>query len=127
VENNTMADNKRFGISIGHNDTDNIVRKNEVIRSGKSGIYLRQEHGPTFSPSRNQIEANKVSDSGSDAGVAVDIEGFTESVSLTRNVLLETREPASRIGVRISKDAKQVALAENQITGFSIPVLDFGK
>jgi hypothetical protein len=127
VEQNAMLDNKRFGVSIGHNDTDNIVRNNEVLRSGKTGIYLRQEHGPTFSPSRNHIEANKVVDSGTENGIAVDIEGVTESVTLKSNVLLETRQPASRIGVRISKDAKQIALAENRIDGFSNPVLNLAK
>jgi hypothetical protein len=127
VENNTMADNKRFGVSIGHNDTDNIVRNNEVLRSGKTGIYLRQEHGPTFSPSRNHIEANRVIDSGTETGVAVDIEGVTESVTLKRNTLLETRQPASRIGVRISKEAKQIALAENKIDGFATAVADLAK
>jgi len=127
VEKNTMADNKRFGVSIGHNDTDNVVRNNEVLRSGKVGIYLRQEHGPTFSPSRNHIEANRVVDSGTETGVAVDIEGLTEAVMLKNNVLLETRQPASRIGVRISKDAKQIQLAENKIDGFSARVVDLGK
>jgi hypothetical protein len=66
-------------------------------------------------------------DSGSDTGVAVDIEGVTESVTLTRNILLETRQPASRIGVRISKDAKRIELAENRIDGFSKPVVDLAK
>jgi hypothetical protein len=75
-----MLDNKRFGVSIGHNDTDNVVRNNEVLRSGKTGIFLRQEHGPTFSPSRNLIEANRVLDSGAEDGVAVDIEGTTEEI-----------------------------------------------
>jgi hypothetical protein len=127
VEKNAMLDNKRFGISIGHNDTDNVVRGNEVLRSGKTGIYLRQEHGPTFAPSRNQVEANRVVDSGPDSGVAIDVEGVTESVTLARNILLETRQPASRIGVRISKDAKEIALKENRIDGFSTPLLDLGK
>ena len=127
VENNKMIDNKRFGVSIGHNDTDNVVRNNEVLRSGKTGIYLRQEHGPSFAPSRNQIEANRIVDSGSENGIAVDIEGVTESVLVKRNVLLETRHPASRVGVRISKEAKQIALAENRIDGFSTPVVDLGK
>jgi hypothetical protein len=124
VEQNKMLDNRRYGISIGHNDTDNIVRNNEVQRSGKTGIFLRQEHGPTFAPSRNLIEANRVIDSGDDSGVAVDIEGFTESVTLRRNVVLETRRPASRIGVRISKEAKQIQLAENRIEGFAVAVAD---
>jgi hypothetical protein len=127
VENNAMLDNKRFGVSIGHNDTDNVVRNNEVQRSGKTGIYLRQEHGPTFSPSRNHIEANRVVDSGAENGVAVDIEGVTESVMLKNNTLVETRQPAARIGVRISKEAKQIVLAENRIDGFSTSVLDLAK
>lgn len=127
VEKNTMADNKRFGVSIGHNDTDNVVRNNEVVRSGKVGIYLRQEHGPTFSPSRNQIEANRVVDSGAENGVAVDIEGVTEAVLLKSNVLLETRQPAQRVGVRISKEAKKIQLAENKIDGFKERVVDLGK
>ncbi|MBL8228159.1 MAG: right-handed parallel beta-helix repeat-containing protein [Bryobacterales bacterium] len=124
VENNKMLDNKRYGVSIGHNDTDNIVRNNQVERSGKTGIFLRQEHGPTFAPSRNLIEANRVVDSGDEKGVAVDIEGFTESVTLRRNVVLETRQAASRVGVRIGKDAKQIQLAENRIEGFSVAVVD---
>ena len=73
VEKNVAVDSKRYGISIGHNDTDNVVRSNEVLRSGKTGIFLRQEHGPSFSPIRNQIEGNRVVDSGDDAGVALDV------------------------------------------------------
>lgn len=127
VENNRMLDNKRFGVSIGHNDTDNVVRNNEVLRSGKTGIFLRQEHGPTFSPSRNLIEANRVLDSGAEDGVAVDIEGTTEQVILKGNTLAETRQPASRIGVRIGKETKRIELAENRIDGFSTSVLDLSK
>jgi hypothetical protein len=46
---------------------------------------------------------------------------------LKGNTLLETRQPASRIGVRISKDAKQIALAENRINGFATAVADLTK
>ncbi|MFN7932429.1 MAG: right-handed parallel beta-helix repeat-containing protein [Bryobacteraceae bacterium] len=127
VEKNVMADNRRFGVSIGHNDTDNVVRNNEVLRSGKFGIYLRQEHGPTFAPSRNRIETNRVVDSGNESGAAVEIEGVTEQVMLKGNVLLETRGAASRVGVRIGKDAKAITLAENKIEGFSAPVADLRK
>lgn len=127
VERNVMADNRRFGVSIGHNDTDNIVRNNEVLRSGKFGIYLRQEHGPTFAPSRNHIEANRVVDSGNETGAAVEIEGVTEQVTLRNNVLLETRLPAARAGVRIHKEAKAIELNGNRIEGFAQPVADLRK
>ncbi len=127
VEHNQMLDNRRFGVSIGHNDTDNIVRRNEVLRSGKTGVYLRQEHGPAFSPSRNRIEANRVVDSGTDDGVAVDIEGVTAMVTLQGNTILETRKPASRVGVRISREARQIQLDRNRIDGFETPVLNLAK
>ncbi|MBL8218931.1 MAG: right-handed parallel beta-helix repeat-containing protein [Bryobacterales bacterium] len=127
VEKNTMADNRRFGVSIGHNDTDNIVRNNEVLRSGKFGIYLRQEHGPAFAPSRNHIEGNRVVDSGNESGAAVEIEGVTEQITLRGNVLLETRGAASRVGVRIGKEAKAITLAGNRIEGFSAQVSDLRK
>ncbi len=124
VEKNVMADNRRFGVSIGHNDTDNIVRNNEVLRSGKFGIYLRQEHGPAFAPSRNRIEGNRVVDSGNESGAAVEIEGVTEQVVLQGNVLLETRGAASRVGVRIGKEVKAITLSGNRIEGFAAAVAD---
>ena len=127
VENNSMLDNKRFGVSIGHNDTDNMVRNNEVSAQREDRHLPASGARSDFSPSRNQIEANRVMDSGGETGVAVDIEGVTESVTLKRNVLLETRQPAGRVGVRISKEAKQIALAENRIDGFSTAVVDLGK
>jgi hypothetical protein len=71
--------------------------------------------------------SHRVVDSGTENGVAVDIEGVTEAVVLKRNVLLETRQPASRVGVRISKEAKKIELAENRIDGFSAGVVDLGK
>ncbi|MCS7024145.1 MAG: right-handed parallel beta-helix repeat-containing protein [Bryobacteraceae bacterium] len=122
VENNKMLDNRSYGISIGHNDTDNVVRHNQVERSGKVGILLRQEHGPSFAPSRNWIEGNRVVDTGDESSVAVDIQGYTEAVTLKGNFLLERRKPAQRIGVRISKESKQIQLVENRIEGFALEV-----
>jgi len=124
VEKNTMTGNKRFGISVGHNDTDNLIRHNEVLRSGKFGVYFRQEHGPTFSPNRNRLEDNRIVDSGAEDGVAVEVEGQTQSVAIARNTLVETRQPAGRIGVRIGRETKNITLADNRIDGFSVPVQD---
>ena len=85
-----------------------VSRAAEVLRSGKTGIFLRQEHGPGFAPSRNVVEANRVVDSGPENGVAIDIEGVTESVTLAKNVVLETRQPASRIGIRITAGSDRI-------------------
>ena len=37
AEKNYIENSKRFGISIGHHDTDNIVRNNEIRASGEVG------------------------------------------------------------------------------------------
>jgi hypothetical protein len=124
AEKNTVSGTRRHGISLGHADTDNVVRANRVARSGEIGIRLRQEHGPAFTPDRNRIEANEVLDSGAEAGVGIDIEGRTATIALVRNTVTESRGPAKRIGVRIGAEAKEIALEGNRIEGVAVPVLD---
>ncbi len=124
AEKNTVTGTKRHGISLGHADTDNLVRANRVAQSGEIGIRLRQEHGPAFCPNRNRIEANEVLDSGGEAGIGIDIEGHTEAVAVARNLITESRGPARRIGVRISAEAREITLEGNRIEGVSVPVLD---
>jgi hypothetical protein len=63
-------------------------------------------------------------DSGNESGAAVEIEGVTEQVVLQGNVLLETRGAASRVGVRIGKEAKAITLSGNRIEGFAAAVAD---
>ncbi len=127
-ENNTILDNRRFGVSIGHKDTDNLVRKNEIQRSGKVGVLFRQEHGPGFSPNRNRLEDNRILDSGgTEDGIGVKVEGQTQSVGIARNEIRETRGSAQRIGVKIEPETKDIRLAENRIEGFAQAVVDLRK
>jgi hypothetical protein len=126
-ENNTILDNHRFGVSIGHKDTDNLIRKNEIQRSGKVGVLFRQENGPAFSPNRNRLEDNRILDSGSEDGIAVKLEGQTHSVGIARNEIRETRGSAQRIGVKIEPETKDIRLAENRIDGFAQAVVDLRK
>ena len=46
---------------------------------------------------------------------------------MSNNVLLETRLPAARAGVRIHKEAKAIELNGNRIEGFAQPVADLRK
>ena len=43
AEGNTIDGNLNYGISIGHCDTDNVMRKNRITSSGKIGILFRDE------------------------------------------------------------------------------------
>ena len=117
AEENTILDIKGQGISIGHRDTDNIVRKNIVRNSGQTGVLFRPERGPGFCGHRNLIEDNVIENSGPAEGVAIDVQGGTEQVTLRRNILRETREAAQRIGIRLGKDTKEISVAENTFSG----------
>lgn len=127
AENNVIEDNRSFGISIGHRDTDNTIRDNDVRRSGKVGVLFRPERGKAFAPHRNRLEKNRILDSGPDDGIGIDIQGETEAITLLKNELRESRRPASRIGIRIGGQAREIRLTDNQIEGFAVPVADLRK
>jgi hypothetical protein len=117
AEDNTILDIKGQGISIGHRDTDNIVRKNLVRNSGQTGILFRPERGAGFCGHRNLIEQNIVENSGPEAGVAIDVQGGTEQITVRQNQIRETRGAAQRIGIRLGKETKQITLADNSFAG----------
>jgi hypothetical protein len=128
AEKNRVEDNRRHGISLGHCDTDNRVVDNDVLRSGEVGILFRDEaRGKDFWANRNEIENNRVIDSGADTGVAIDVQGRTKEIALLKNALRETRQPMRRIGVRIGAQAGPVRLVDNAISGFAVPVADLRK
>jgi hypothetical protein len=127
AEKNYIADNRSYGISIGHRDTDNLIRDNDVLRSGKVGILFRPERGKGFAPHRNRVENNRIVDSGPEKGVGIDVQGLVESIQLSKNTIRETRGPASRIGIRIGAETREVKLEGNQIDGFATPIADLHK
>jgi len=123
AERNTIEDIATAGVSIGHRDTDNVVRDNTIIRSGKVGVLFRDE-SREFAAHRNRFENNTIVDSGPDDGVGIDVQGQTESVILARNQVRETRRPMSRIGIRIGPKTKDVDVVDNRIEGFARQLAD---
>ncbi len=107
--------------------TDNLIRDNDVLRSGKVGVLFRPERGKAFAPHRNRLESNRITDSGGQDGIAVDVQGQTESVTIAKNSIRETRDPMARIGVRVGAETRDVKLVENQIEGFAVAVQEMPK
>ena len=56
-ERNRLEDNGQAGISIGHKDSDNLLRDNQVVRNGSCGVLFRDE-AAGMSPHRNRLERN---------------------------------------------------------------------
>ena len=121
AENNKLTGN-RVGVSIGHRDTDNLVTGNDILRSGQVGVLFRPERDKYFAGNRNRIENNRIVDSGSTNGVAIDVQGATEAVVLSGNDILETRQPADRIAVRLGSETRAIEVRTNQIKGFATAV-----
>ncbi|MDB6037322.1 MAG: Pectate lyase superfamily protein [Verrucomicrobiales bacterium] len=121
AEKNKLIGN-RIGVSIGHRDTDNLVADNEIAGSIQTGVLFRPERGKDFTGNRNRIENNRIVNSGSTNGVAIDVQGATEAVVLAGNEIAESRGPASRIGVRLGAETKSIEVRSNQITGFATAV-----
>lgn len=120
AENNIIEDTKSAGISVGHRDTDNVIRKNIVKRSGKFGILFRPERGEGFTGDRNLVEENTIIDTGDETAAAIDVQGTTANLVIRRNVLQETRGAAKRVGIRVGKDTKDIRVEENTIEGFAV-------
>ncbi len=120
AENNVIRDNVNYGISIGHNDTDNVMRGNKISGSGQVGILFRDENrGADFWANRNVVEDNVIENSGGDQGIAIDIRGKTKDVRLAKNTIRESRGPAQRTGIRISSTAERIEVVENRFEGFA--------
>lgn len=122
AEANTIRDNRSYGVSIGHRDTDNLVRGNTIRNSGKVGVLFRDERR-AFAGHRNRIEANTIEDSGGEAGVGVDVQGETEGVTIAGNTIVETRSPAQRVGIRIGPKTRAIAVEGNKVDGFAEAVV----
>jgi len=122
AEENT-CDGNRVGISIGHRDTDNLVRNNVVINSGEVGLLFRPERGPGFCAHRNRIESNRFENNGGRTAAAIDVQGGTESVTLVGNTVSETRAAEERIGIRLGDLTRDIRLDGNTVTGFARDVV----
>jgi hypothetical protein len=112
-----------FGMTLGHSDSDNLIRNNDIRRSREAGIHFRGG-SKAFAPHRNRIEKNRIVDSGGAEGVAIHVNGQTEGVRLVKNDLRETRKPLARIGILIDAETRDIHCEENQIDGFAVAIKD---
>ena len=125
AENNRILNNRQYGISIGHRDTDNIIRRNQIEGSGEVGITFRNEPNEGRSPHRNIVENNRITNSGSDKdGIGVDIQGETQSITIRGNQIAEMREGGEHIGVQIGEKTANILLEKNEFSGLAVGVRD---
>jgi nitrous oxidase accessory protein NosD len=117
-EDNLFEDNGRYGISIGHKDTDNLLQLNKIFRNGEDGVHFRNESFG-MAAHRNQLKNNIIADNGvKGEGAGIRVRGETEGLVFEGNEIRDTRAPAQqtqKVGVLIDRPAGSVELRDNTI------------
>ena len=111
AEGNWLENNGGYGMSIGHKDSDNFVRKNVIIGNKRGGVYWRAESEP-MAAHRITFEENTVRDN---EGWGLFVDGATQGTIIRRNSIKDTGSGKQRIGVRIGKRVGQVIMEENTV------------
>jgi hypothetical protein len=94
-ENNRFENNGAHGISIGHNDTDNLFAGNHSRSNGATGVTFRRD-GPL--PDRCVFRANTVEDNGKpeQPGIGFDLNHPARGTVLEKNLVRDTRPEGRR-------------------------------
>lgn len=117
-EKNLLENNGRFGISIGHKDSDNLLRENEVRANRQDGVYFRNET-LGMAGHRNRLENNIIEDNGTGGDAAgIRVRGETAGLVFRNNTIRDTRPAEAQkqtVGIRIEELAGDVVLENNHI------------
>src|SRR5947208_293465 len=117
-EKNILENNGRFGISIGHKDSDNLLENNQVRFNHADGIYFRNET-EGMAGHRNRLENNLIENNGDKGDAAgIRVRGQTRGLVFKNNIIRDTRPLESRkqaVGIRIEEAAGEVVLEDNKI------------
>jgi polygalacturonase len=117
-EKNLFENNGRYGISIGHKDTDNLLQDNQVRGNQEDGIFFRPESFG-MAGHRNRLERNLIENNGGKTDAAgIRVRGETRDLVFRGNIIRDTRPPEARkqvVGIRIEEGAGEVVLETNQI------------
>jgi hypothetical protein len=117
-EDNLFEGNHRFGISIGHKDTDNLLRNNHVRGNDEDGVFFRNE-SEGMAGHRNRLENNVIENNGRDHAVAgIRVRGETSDLCFTGNTVRDTRPATQRkqnTGIWLEEKVGTVTLSANSL------------
>jgi len=124
-EDNLLEGNGRYGISIGHKDTDNLLRKNNVRGNHEAGIYFRNET-EGMAGHRNRLEENTIENNGTTKPApAIEVRGETRDLVFKNNIIRDTRAEGQKkqlVGIKLEEKVGSVTLEGNQIAAENVLV-----
>jgi parallel beta-helix repeat protein len=122
-EDNTLTGNGRFGISIGHKDTDNLIRANKVLGNHEDGIFFRNETAG-MAGHRNRVEDNLIENNGlKQEAAGIRVRGETGDLVFKNNTIRDTRSGAERkqtTGIKLDERVGKVTVEANQIDAATV-------
>ncbi|MDA7559375.1 right-handed parallel beta-helix repeat-containing protein [bacterium] len=110
AEGNWLEGNGGYGMSIGHKDSDNLVRLNTVIGNAKGFVHWRSETEP-MATHRITFEKNTVRDN--EGWLFVD--GMTHGTVIRNNTIEDTGAGRQRTGIRIGGKTEKILIEGNRI------------
>jgi hypothetical protein len=112
---NELTQNGRYGISIGHKDSDNLLRRNRVRRNSHEGVYFRNET-LGMAAHRNRLVENLIEDNGAaEPSPGIRIRGETNSLVLEGNTIRDSGLKTQPIGILIESQVGELTLERNTI------------
>jgi parallel beta-helix repeat protein len=121
-EDNILEENGQYGISIGHKDSDNVLRRNTSRLNVSHGVFFRNE-SLGMAPHRNRLEENIIENNG---GPEIRIRGVVNDLMFLKNTIRETRgagQEVPTVGILIDETVGNVILQGNTI-GTQVPIED---
>ena len=125
MQNCLLSENKKYGISLGHRDTDNTIKDCKIERNGDIGILFRAESSRFRSAGYNRIENCLIRDNGGEKeGVGIDIQGKIGNITVTGTKFENTAGTKQQTAIRISKSAEQIILRDNVFKNCPVDIAD---
>lgn len=111
AEGNWLENNSGHGMSIGHKDSDNVIRDNTIVGNKRGGVYWRRESEP-MAAHRVVFEKNTVRDND---GWGLYIDGNTNDTVIRQNTIEDSGIGRQTTAIRIGERAGMLTLDGNQI------------
>jgi hypothetical protein len=120
AEDCVFVENTQYGSSVGHRDTDNVMRRCRFERNGVVGVLFRDEPEPSRTPDRNRLEACEFVANG-EAGV--DIQGTAGDI-VVQDCRFAGDGDSQPVGIRIAAAVGEVELSDNEFVGITTTIED---
>jgi len=124
VDNCKFTENIKYGISVGHRDTDNTIQNCLIENNKEVGILFRKDDDDDFfAGNRNLIKNCTVKDNGTQKeGVGIDVTWKTKDITIENTKFISSQAGIQKIGIKIGKDTEGVKTAGNTFEKMDVEI-----